>query len=135
MKYSLTGLALSAGAFASSLPVHIETREPLTSHLANIHVRFAEPTSESLTFTYGSCTASSPSDSHHTIATTDSVRVSRLAWAIPDGTHDKGCISAWKRDGTLVGRSETQKLHRVKRRAPQRRGEGELSSSHSMHNH
>ncbi|RBR24908.1 uncharacterized protein FIESC28_02326 [Fusarium coffeatum] len=126
MKYSLTSLALSAGSFASSLPVHIETREPLTSHLANIHVRFAQPTIESLTFTYGSCTASSPSDSHHTIATTVSGRVSRLAWAIPVGTHDKGCISAWKRDGSLVGRSDIQKLHRVKRRAPQKRGKDSI---------
>lgn len=127
MKYSFTSLALGIGStFASSPLVHIETREPLTSHLANIHVRFAQPTTESLTFTYGSCTSKSQSDAHHTIATTDSVRVSRLAWAIPVGTHDKGCISAWKRDGSLVGRSEVQKLHRVKRRAPQKRDKGKL---------
>ncbi|KAJ4108699.1 hypothetical protein NW768_012176 [Fusarium equiseti] len=123
MKYSLTSLALSAGTFASSLPVHIETREPLTSHLANIHVRFAQPTTESVTFTYGSCTSDSRSDAHHTIATTDNLRVSRLAWAIPVGTHDKGCISAWTSDGRLVGRSDMQKLHQIRRRAPQRRGE------------
>lgn len=125
MKQSIASVALSVGStFASSLSVHLETHEPLTSHLANVYVKFSQAAQDSLSFTYGSCQSDSISEAHHTIAETDTTSVSRLAWAIPEDTHDNGCISAWTKDGSLVGRSEPQKLHRVKRRAPQKRGKG-----------
>jgi hypothetical protein len=128
MKHSIASLALSVGSsFASSFPIQLETREPLTSHLANIYVKFSQPTQGSLSFTYGPCNAESISEAHHTIATTDNKRVSRLAWVIPTNTDNNGCISAWTNDGVLVGRSEPQKLHRIRRRAPQKRGKGKLA--------
>ncbi|CAG1974172.1 unnamed protein product [Fusarium graminearum] len=127
MKHSIASLALSVGSsFASSLPIQLETREPLTSHIANIHVRFNKPTQGSLSFTYGPCDTKSISEAHHTIAETDSKSVSRLAWVIPANTNDNGCISAWTNDGALAGRSEPQKLHRIRRRAPQKRGKDSI---------
>ncbi|KAI9172171.1 l-amino-acid oxidase [Paramyrothecium foliicola] len=117
-------LALWAGAAlstASSLPFHLETRSELTSHLANVHVSRQRSVDGAVSFTYGSCQAQSRDASHHTIGEYDKFLGSRIVWVIPRGTQSDGCISAWDEGGVLVGRSEPQKLHRVKRRALQKR--------------
>jgi hypothetical protein len=129
MRHSIANIALGLGsACASTLPVRLETRGPPTSHLANIYVEFNQLAEGSLSFTYGQCNSKSPSEAHHTIAVTESTSVSRLVWAIPTDSQDNGCISAWTRDNVLVGRSEPQRLHRVRRRAPQKRGTGKSLS-------
>jgi monoamine oxidase len=129
MKQSIANLVLGlGGAIASSLPIQLQTRGAPTSHLTNIYVKFDQASEGPLFFTYGLCNSKSRSESHYTIAVTESKSVSRLVWIIPDDSHDNGCISAWTNDNVLVGRSEPQKLHRVRRRNIQKRATGESSS-------
>ncbi|KEY68452.1 hypothetical protein S7711_01226, partial [Stachybotrys chartarum IBT 7711] len=124
MAKSILALAFWAGsalAAAGPMPIHLETRGDLTSHLANIHLTHREVVEGDIHFTYGSCQSTSEDDIDHTIAYFPVEGASRLVWIIPRGADNDGCISAWRNDGLLVGRSEPQKLHRVKRRAPQKR--------------
>lgn len=55
------------GSPLSSLPVKLETRSKLDSHLANIHLRFEEAVDGELTYTYGSCSAKELRDAHHVV--------------------------------------------------------------------
>ncbi|KAF5261569.1 hypothetical protein FOXYS1_7740 [Fusarium oxysporum] len=122
MKQSIASLILGlGGAIASSLPVQLHTRGAPTSHLTNIYVKFDQVSEGPVSFTYGLCNSKSRSESHYTIAVTENKGVSRLVWIIPDNSHDNGCISAWTEDNVLVGRSEPQRLHRVRRRNVQKR--------------
>ncbi|KAF5579562.1 amino-acid oxidase [Fusarium subglutinans] len=122
MKQSFATVILGlGGAIASSLPVQLHTRGSLTSHLTNIYVKFDQASEGPLSFTYGLCNSKSRSESHYTIAVTESKGVSRLVWIIPEDSYDNGCISAWTEDNVLVGRSEPQRLHRVRRRNVQKR--------------
>jgi hypothetical protein len=126
MKQSIASVILGlGGAIASSLPVQLHTRGSLTSHLTNIYVKFDQASEGPLSFTYGLCNSKSRSESYYTIAVTENKGVSRLVWIIPDDSHDNGCISAWTENNVLVGRSEPQRLHRVKRRTVQKRATGE----------
>lgn len=114
----LAGVSVLAG----SLPIELELRRDLNSHLANVHIINKGHVGGTLNFTYGSCTASSEQDIHHTISKSQAISdESRLVWIIPEGTETDGCISAWSADGALVGRSKPQRLHKVKRKAPQKR--------------
>lgn len=125
MKQSIANVIFGlGGAIASSLPAQLHTRGAPTSHLTNIYVKFDEPWEGPLSFTYGLCNSKSRSESHHTIAVTESKDVSRLVWIIPEDSHDNGCISAWTEDNVLMGRSDPQRLHRVKRRNVQKRATG-----------
>ncbi|KAH7326455.1 flavin-containing amine oxidoreductase [Stachybotrys elegans] len=105
----------------SSLPIQLETRGDLTSHLANIHLSYNEPVEGAVHFSYGSCHAESDEDAHHSIGLFPVSEASRLVWIIPKGAENGGCISAWNASGDLVGRSDAQKLHRVRRRNPRKR--------------
>ena len=106
---------------ATPLPVRLETRSDLTSHIANIHISKQEPVEGAVSFTYGSCESQSRDDAHHVIAEVDELNGSRLVWVIPRKAKTNGCISAWSESHALLGRSEPQMLHKVKRRAPQKR--------------
>lgn len=124
---SKSGLALLAAqalaavvASASTLPVRLETRSALTSRLANIHVSFDIPVEDTVTYTYGSCDSARHHDAHHVIGhSTDSDDL-RLVWIHPEDISSHGCISAWDSLGSLVGRSEPQRVQRrnLKKRGP-----------------
>jgi hypothetical protein len=108
------------GVASASLPIQLETRGDLTSHLANIHLTQREVVEGSVHFTYGSCVSESAEQADHTIANHPVERASRLVWVIPQTAKKDGCISAWNESGSLVGRSERQKLHGIRRRALKR---------------
>lgn len=128
MRHHAVSLALGAGiglvTASSSFPVTLETRAELTSHLSNIHVSFNQFVDGVVSLTYGTCTSESHYDAHHQIGAIEDVNASRVVWIIPSDVYTEGCISAWNPQGVLVGRSEPQKLHNVRRRAPAKRGEG-----------
>lgn len=102
---------VASSASVSSYPVRLETRSQLNSRAANIHVSLDKVVDDILSFTYGSCSGESPDDSHHIInrhAPSDTT--DRLVWIIPEDTLSGGCLSAWSSQGTLLGRSEPQRL-------------------------
>lgn len=134
MRKSLFSLFMGAKlALSTSIyPVKLETRGDLTSHVANIHLTFTETIDEVLTFTFGSCTAQNLHEAHHVIGESEDVDFSRLVWIIPRNADPEGCISAWTNSGTLVGRSEPQRLHNVKRKASQKRDDCMSRSHHTL---
>lgn len=107
-------------AFASTLPVKLETRSEIRSRLANIHVSFDIPFDDPVTYTYGSCESGHPQDSHHVIGRSTHSEDLRLVWVQPKGSVPHGCISAWDSQDSLIGRSQPQYLQRrdLKKRAP-----------------
>ncbi|KAK6077842.1 L-amino-acid oxidase [Seiridium cupressi] len=109
----LTGQVL--GSPLSSLPVKLETRSKLDSHLANIHLRFDEAVEGEVTYTYGSCSAKELRDAHHVVGRSTSSSASRLVWLIPKDVTAGGCLSAWDSAGSLVGRSAAQSFQPNKR--------------------
>ncbi|KAH8678464.1 L-amino-acid oxidase [Xylariales sp. PMI_506] len=111
---AIAGRALASPL--SSLPVKLETRSKLDSHLANIHLRFDQEVEGTVTYTYGSCSSVELRDAHHTVGrTTSSAADSRLVWVMPRDVEPDGCVSAWDEDGVLVGRSNAQELALNKR--------------------
>lgn len=126
----LGALALGHAASSASvsrshdeLPIRLETRSPLNSRAANIHVslgHLAVVGDDMLSFTYGSCSGESLAEvgsSHHIITSRHAPSAAtddRLVWIIPENTISGGCLSAWSSQGTLLGRSAPQQL------APQR---------------
>lgn len=112
--------ALSAVAVASTLPVKLETRSELTSRLANIHVSFDIHLDDTVTYTYGSCDSARHHDAHHVIGQSTDSEDLRLVWIHPEDITSHGCISAWDSLGSLVGRSEPQRVQRrnLKKRGP-----------------
>jgi hypothetical protein len=111
---SLAILALAQSAYSASVstyPVRLETRTNLNSRAANIHVSFDRLVEGLVDFTYGSCLDQRQADSHQVIARqTPPGANHRLVWVIPEDAVSGGCISAWDSTGSLVGRSETQRL-------------------------
>ncbi|KAI0164376.1 flavin-containing amine oxidoreductase [Hypoxylon sp. FL1284] len=106
-----SSLAASAVAVsASQLPVKLETRSELSSRLANIHVSFEAPVDGVVTYTYGRCHETKRHEAHHTVGQGRGAKDSRLVWILPDGVRFDGCISAWDERGSLVGRSEPQRM-------------------------
>jgi hypothetical protein len=119
---ALGGVAMG---MAANLPVQIETRSPVTSRLANLHLSFDRLFEGDIAFTYGPCRQHSVNDAHHVVARADRAtsHAKRLVWIVPEDAISGGCISAWNTEGILVGRSEPQLLHkRHKRRAEKRAG-------------
>ncbi|OAA39062.1 L-amino-acid oxidase [Metarhizium rileyi] len=122
LSLTICGLFLTAQCLAKQLPLALEVRSEVTSRLANIHVLRSEYLSGLTTFTYGSCTAKSEQDRHHIIAKTEcSTSDSRLVWIIPENAPTGGCISAWNKGATLVGRSSPQNLQGVVKRGNTKR--------------
>ncbi|KAI5860302.1 flavin-containing amine oxidoreductase [Durotheca rogersii] len=111
-----------APATASQLPVKLETRSELDSRLANVHVSFEAPLGGVVTYTYGRCDSTQLHEAHHTIFRGAGGNDSRLVWILPDDAGSDGCISAWDERGSLVGRSEPQRLSKrtLKRHDPHR---------------
>jgi len=121
--FALGGAAM---AMAGSLPLQIETRSPVTSRVANLHLSLDRLIEGDITFTYGPCSRSTQGDAHHVVARADgaSSHSKRLVWIVPDNANSGGCISGWDSEGLLVGRSDPQLLHkRHQRRAEKRAGE------------
>lgn len=106
---SLWATASMAAIGRPSMPIELETRTDLGSRLANIHVDRRGAVDGAVTYTYGSCSAQSHAEAHHTIAQSDDADASRLVWIIPSDVSGEGCISAWSESGKLVGRSSPQK--------------------------
>jgi len=104
------GFLTSAVSAIPELPLKIETRTILQSHLTNIHIQHQSPTEGIVDFTYGSCEAASRGHGvHHFIGKTTSTSHDRLIWVIPEDIVPGRCISAWRNStGLLVGRSERQ---------------------------
>lgn len=112
--------SLTPRCAASSLPIQLELQSEFSSRLTNIHVSYSNHISGQIAFSYGTCGAKSRNDSCHVFAETNAdstIRDSRLVWIIPHNATPVGCISAWDEHGALVGRSEPQELHSVKKRA------------------
>lgn len=118
---SVAFLLGQAIASPSRLPVRLETKSSLDSGLANIHVYFDHVVEEALSFTYGSCSASHPRDSHHRVGRSLGPSVSRLVWIIPEDTETGGCLSAWTDSEVLVGRSEPKRLSLSRKRSLKKR--------------
>lgn len=134
----LLGQLAASSPSPAHLPVEIETRTALDSHLANIHLSVRDGAEAAavarspLSFTYGSCAAKREADAHHVIARStaaagDGSSGSRLVWRIPADAQARGCISAWDAaTGALVGRSAPQEMHaersRRRRRSLRARG-------------
>ncbi|KLU85738.1 hypothetical protein MAPG_04758 [Magnaporthiopsis poae ATCC 64411] len=133
----LLGQLAASSPSPAHLPVEIETRTALDSHLANIHLSVRDGPAAAvarspLSFTYGSCAAKREADAHHVIARSTAAAgegssSSRLVWRIPADAQARGCISAWDAaTGALVGRSAPQEMHaersRRRRRSLRARG-------------
>ncbi|KAG5981792.1 hypothetical protein E4U55_002570 [Claviceps digitariae] len=110
-------LAAACVADASlPLPLGVHLEEHLDSELANIRVLNADRVPGVVAFTYGSCAAGLPHESHHEIASAEiHTAHARLVWIVPRDAPSPGCVSAWNSTGGLVGRSRAQSLHAVKR--------------------
>ncbi|KAH8203399.1 hypothetical protein TruAng_002383 [Truncatella angustata] len=117
------------GSPVSSLPVKLETKSRLDSHLANIHLRFDESIDGEVTYTYGTCLAKERRDAHHVVGRSTSSH-HRLVWKIPRDVATDGCISAWDSTGSLVGRSDAQSF-RPNKRAMQKRGENSIEMTNA----
>lgn len=108
---SLGLLALPSiqAAPSENLPLRLQTKRALDSHLSNIHIDRREPVQGPVTYTYGSCASTAAHDSHHTIGEIVDPSHDRLVWVIPEDGSSGGCVSAWSRStNRLVGRSEPQ---------------------------
>ena len=119
----LIGSATTLGS--APLPIQIETKSEVYSRLANLHLSFSEPVAGEVVFTYGGCHTGVPEAAHHVVGRADGItdHAKRLVWIVPDNAHSGGCISAWDSQGSLVGRSEPQTLHkRHQRRRMAKRG-------------
>ena len=122
MRSDLLSAFLWVGAATSIiLPIEIDTRRDLTSHLSNVHLTYARDISGPVSYTFGDCNSNSAREAHHEVGRSDGQQASRLVWRIPEGIRSDGCISAWSEDGDLLGRSKPQKLRKVKRQALGRR--------------
>ncbi|KAI1390008.1 flavin-containing amine oxidoreductase [Hypoxylon trugodes] len=111
----LAALASQAASISPrGLPVKLETRSGLTSRLANVHISFDNPIDGIVTYTFGRCDSTRLSDAHHTVGQGKEAKESRLVWILPDDVRFDGCISAWDQRGSLIGRSEPQRLSRRK---------------------
>ncbi|KAK0648152.1 flavin-containing amine oxidoreductase [Cercophora newfieldiana] len=129
---ALGGAAL---AVAGSLPVQIETRTPVTSRVANLHLSLDRLIEGDITFTYGPCSHNSPETAHHVVARSDgaSSHSKRLVWIVPEDASSGGCISAWNTKSILVGRSDPQVLHkRHQRRAAKRDAGIEMTAANGI---
>ncbi|KAI0844689.1 flavin-containing amine oxidoreductase-domain containing protein [Daldinia vernicosa] len=128
-RLSLAALAIQ-GVLASTshLPVKLETRSDLSSGLANVHIYFNDLIDGVITYSYGQCDNIQHSEAHHTIGQTTHPKESRLVWILPNNARFDGCISAWDRQGQLVGRSEPQRLSRRKLR---RRGASSIEMTNA----
>ena len=106
----LTALVLgqAVGVLAARLPVQLETRAALSSRLSNIHLTFDSQVEGLISYTYGSCSATSRHDSHHIVGHGLQAGSDRLVWVIPTDVSSGGCLSAWTASGILVGRSQEQ---------------------------
>lgn len=106
---SLAVASPTAGA-SSKLPVRLETRGRLSSHLANIHLTFDEDVDSLISVTYGSCSAVSERDNaHHLVSRGHHAGAERLVWIIPEDVVSGGCLSVWNgNSGVLLGRSAPQ---------------------------
>ncbi|ROT39642.1 L-amino-acid oxidase [Sodiomyces alkalinus F11] len=121
--------AVSAAPAPSDLPVKLETRSQTRSRVANVHVTLERQVDGPLSFAYGPCAANELRDVHHTVVESEVEDGQRLVWLVPEDADSNGCLTAWSRDGTLVGRSEPQLLeHRWKRRL-RRRGGGDAGDN------
>ncbi|KAL1892539.1 hypothetical protein Cpir12675_004510 [Ceratocystis pirilliformis] len=124
MKTSATFTSLVLGASAavtprSPEPITLETRSSLNSRVANVHLKFAEPISGLVTYTYSEC-GSEFGQHDHVVARTSDHSNDRLVWVMPAGVAPGGCLSAWSEAGVLLGRSAEQAIdhsnsYRVKR--------------------
>ncbi|KAI1204655.1 flavin-containing amine oxidoreductase [Annulohypoxylon truncatum] len=111
---ALASQAASASASASALPVKLETRSELNSRLTNIHISIDVPIDGEVTYTYGRCNNKAIHEAHHTVGRGTGETDSRMVWILPDDAWFDGCISAWDELGTLIGRSEPQRLSKRK---------------------
>ncbi|KAH9985552.1 flavin-containing amine oxidoreductase [Xylariaceae sp. FL0662B] len=100
--------ALPVSAFR--LPVKLETRSELSSRLTNVHVSFQSTIDGIVTYTYGPCESMQPDDAHHIVGSGAGTSNSRLVWILPEDVRPDGCLSAWNQKGSLIGRSEPQRL-------------------------
>lgn len=110
---------LVALAFASSSEhlVTLETKTPLDSRLANVHLTYTTPVSEELLFTYGPCHATNPRNAHHDVGRCPGSHKDRLVWIIPEDAQSGGCVSAWKsKESVLIGRSAPVRFDKFGRR-------------------
>lgn len=125
MKLSITALALGQAVRAApsepSLPIRLETRAFLNTHLANVHLMFDEPVDDLIKYTYGSCSSIGERDVHHAVGQGYSSH-DRLVWVMPEDVTSGGCISAWSSSGALLGRSEKQQLDIRSKRGVLKRG-------------
>ncbi|KAK0619172.1 hypothetical protein B0T14DRAFT_545565 [Immersiella caudata] len=103
-------LLARAARGAPTLPLKIETRSPLNSRLANIHLEHQDTVKGTIEFTYGPCeTTYQEQTIWHPVGRTRRPSHNRLIWIIPDNAVPGGCIAAWSGStGLLVGRSEPQ---------------------------
>jgi hypothetical protein len=128
------GLWLASQCVADGLPIQLHVRSEITSRLANIHIHHSRRIHGPLTVTYGTCTAESRQDSHHVITEAASTTAeSRLVWVIPQNAPAQGCISAWDKDGALVGRSTTQNLDGVVRSLREKRKASESDAERAVY--
>lgn len=105
------GLLLSQSqlTYASIPAVHIDTQLAVNSRLANIHAVYRSSSIGPVTFTYGSCSAETEIDAHHTVARRiSSEKPHRLVWVIPKDANSEDCLSVWDKYGRLLGRSVPQ---------------------------
>ncbi|KAK4450492.1 L-amino-acid oxidase [Podospora aff. communis PSN243] len=130
-RISFLALGGAALAVAGNLPVQIETRSPVTSRLANLHLSFDRLVEGDITFTYGLCSHGTSQHAHHVVGRADGAtsHSKRLVWIVPEDASSGGCISAWNTDGILVGRSEPQFLHKRHKRRAEKRAAIEMSET------
>ncbi|XDG04391.1 hypothetical protein ABKA04_004006 [Annulohypoxylon sp. FPYF3050] len=124
---ALASQAATASA-SSALPVKLETRSELNSRLTNIHISIDVPIDGEVTYTYGRCNNKAISEAHHTVGRGTGATDSRMVWVLPDDAWFDGCISAWDELGSLIGRSEPQRLSRRKLK---RRGANSIEMSNA----
>ncbi|EFW99432.1 L-amino acid oxidase [Grosmannia clavigera kw1407] len=135
---AVTSLVAASPAVVASpeLPVRLETRSQLSSHLANIHLVFDGAVDSLISVTYGSCTAASESDAHHLVSRGHHAGAERLVWIIPEDVESGGCLSAWSGlSGVLLGRSgpqHTGNVQSVKRTVQKSTMQKRSTSPHSI---
>jgi hypothetical protein len=113
--YSVLSAALAVFGLAAASSardiVTLETRVPLDSNLANIHLSYSQHENFDHDVTYGPCESLNRHDAHHDIAHLTDSQSSRVVWFIPEDAESGGCLSAW--EGTaFLGRSKPLELRR-----------------------
>lgn len=107
----LASQAFGTESTQSSLPLRLETRSPLNSRLANVHVDYDGPAEDLINFTYGPCNSKSEHNADHIVVRNSHGKPHRLVWIIPKDVSSGGCVSGWSESGKLLGRSSEQYFH------------------------